>query len=884
MTDSAPPPIDITQAEQFLRLLGKTPANTRLRGFLHRDNPRKFNPKTNPQGDRGSKGGWGPAVNQAIRGWQAIGRGIYAVINDAGDTGADNDDATTTCRAFWIEWDNRALSWQLIAWKQFGLGEPSIIVVTGGKSAHLYWVLSEPITVDHWRPIQAALIALTGADPANKNPSRVMRLPGAWYMDANGQPTNQTAIHSATGHRYSVEEVEAWVAALSTTTTPTAAQATAAPARPTTAFSDLPPRPPEALREALLRISPPFQHGAGQYTQLLGLALRLHVELGAAAAEQLLSETCCSAINDLSSYFGRLPAEISPGSVWPYLRDTWGIDISRHDLRGKPDAQRHQEAGHHQSAGTPAVEHHQGPAPQLTLAAVREQLRTSIEAGISRTDLEALRLDLAGQADIPAASLLGLVRSIEAEHDASLAIAAEVRSIREAGEQREVAAGLTLDYLLPPSLADALRIRTTYLPSDDLSALMAYLVTCSGVVKLGTEVVASQAADYRVPLNLYGCLVARSGAKKSPLSKLLVEQPTNELQLDLARHHSRAMTAWVDQNRGIKTSDRPDPPRAGYLSVSDATAEALAQQLQVQEGQGLGLLLHRDELAGLFGSLNAYRGGRGSDSEQLLEAYDGGGFRSLRIATTGGGRFYARCHLSIWGTIQPDVLKALVADGDAAGLWARFLFVPLPERVVALPAHESDHEQQASTAAKAYLADICGLIYCLPRTSLALSPDGRAAFMAYEAQCQGLALTATIAAQGALFGKSAGKCLRLAALIHLLHQVTADGEHSVAIGAEAIQRAATLTDHLNAWTLSLHAEVAGGGANDLMRQIHRIATAAASPVSWRDISQRLSKAQRGQIDSAAATQAMQALAELGVGEISLSSRGTASYRATQALA
>lgn len=883
MTDSTPPPIDIKQAEQFLRLLGKTPANTRLRGFLHRDNPRKFNPKTNPQGDRGSKGGWGPAVSQAIRGWQAIGRGIYAVINDAGSSGADTDDQTTTCRAFWIEWDNRVISWQLIAWKQFGLGEPSIIVVTGGKSAHLYWVLSEPIAVDRWRRIQAALIALTGADPANKNPSRVMRLPGAWYMDANGQPTNQTTIHSSSDRRYAVEDVEAWVAALSTTT-PTAAHAAAAPVRAATAaFSDLPPRPPEALREALLRI-PPFQHGAGQYLQLLGLALRLHVELGAAAAEQLLAETCCGAINDLPSYFGRLPTEISPGSVWPYLRDTWGVDISRHDLRGKPDAQRHQEAGPHQSASIAAVEHPQEPAPQLTLAAVREQLRTSIEAGVSRSDLEALRLELAGQADIPAASLLGLVRSIEAEHEASLTIAAEVRTIREAGEQREVAAGLTLDYLLPPSLAAALRVRTTYLPSDDLSALMAYLVTCSGVVKLGTEVVASHAADYRVPLNIYGCLVARSGAKKSPLSKLLVEQPTHELQLDLARHHSRAMAEWVDQNRGIKPSDRPDPPQAGYLSVSDATAEALAQQLQVQEGQGLGLLLHRDELAGLFGSLNAYRGGRGSDSEQLLEAYDGGGFRSLRIATTGGGRFYARCHLSIWGTIQPDVLKALVADGDAAGLWARFLFVPLPERVVALPAHESDHEQQASAAAKAYLADICGLIYRMPRTSLALSPDGRAAFMAYEAQCQGLALAATIAAQGALFGKSAGKCLRLAALIHLLHQVTADGEHSATIGAEAIHRAATLTDHLNAWTLSLHAEVAGGGANDLMRQIHRIATAAAGPVSWRDISQRLSKAQRGQIDSAAATQAMQALAELGAGEISLSSRGTASYRATQALA
>lgn len=864
-----------------MRLLGKTPANTRLRGFLHRDNPRKFNPKTNPLGDRGAKGGWGPAVSQAIRGWQAVGRGIYVVINDGGD----DDKSITACRAFFLEWDNQPIAWQLIAWQQFGFGEPTIIVPTGGKSVHLYWVLCEPITVDRWRPIQTALIDLTGADPSNKNPSRVMRLPGAWYANASGQATNQTAIHSASERRYAVEEVEAWVAALrSTTPAAPAHSARIIPARATAAaFSELPPRPLSEIRDALAAIPPRPGSGSGTYHIYRRLLWGLIAACEDAGHPRQVAIDLMEAHSpdgwDVPQVAGFNFTEVHASSFWGMARDHgWRP-------REKPDAQRPPQAGPRQSASpSAAAEHHQEPAPRLTLAAVREQLRTAVESGISRTDLEALRLDLAGQADIPAASLLGLVRSIEAEHEASLAIAAEVRSIREAGEQRDIAAGLTLDYLLPPSLAAALRVRTAYLPSDDISDLMAYLVTCAGVVKLGTEVVASQAADYRVPLNLYGCLVARSGAKKSPHSKLLVEQPTYELQRDLARHHDRAMTDWVDQNRGVKPSDRPDPPRACYLSVSDFTAEALAAQLQVQEGQGLGLLLHRDELAGMFGSLNAYRGGRGGDSEQLLEAYDGRGFRSLRIATAGGGRFYARCHLSIWGTIQTDVLKALVADGDAAGLWARFLFVPLPERVVALPAHESDHEQQAAAAARDYLAAICGLIYRLPRTSLALSPDGRAAFMAYEAQCQGLALTTTIAAQGALFGKAAGKALRLAALIHLLHQVTADGEHSTTIGADAIQRAATLTDHLNAWTLSLHAEMAGGAANDLMRQIHRIATAAGCPVSWRDISQRLSKAQRGQIDSAAATQAMQALAELGAGEITLSSRGTASYRATQALA
>ena len=137
----------------------------------------------------------------------------------------------------------------------------------------------------------------------------------------------------------------------------------------------------------------------------------------------------------------------------------------------------------------------------------------------------------------------------------------------------------------------------------------------------------------------------------------MVSKPTEDLRIELARAHTRAMEDWTEQNRGVKPSERPDPPKAAYLSISDATAEALAQQLQVQEDRGLGLLLHRDELAGLFGNLNQYRSGKGSDSEQLLEAYDGSGFSSLRISKAGGGRFYERCHLSICGTIQPAILE-----------------------------------------------------------------------------------------------------------------------------------------------------------------------------------------------------------------------------------
>lgn len=864
------PPINRAQAERFLSLLGKDPAAARLRAFPHRDNPNK--PTIGPR-----KGAWDLA--EATR-WQQQGRGVYLVINDGGD----NDAEITACRAFFLEWDDRPVPWQLSAWQTFGLGEPTISITTGGKSAHLYWVLTEPIPPEQWIPIQIALIEATGADTTIRNPSRVMRLPGGSYMGADGLAQGLTMIYAASGIRYSLEQVAEWVEP--DEFAPTAPTADPAPPRQRIDVSgdrqgDLPPRPPEVLREALQQI-PQFQHGAGQYQQLLRLALRLRVEVGDEEAQSLLAETCCQSIRDLGSYFQGTPTQISPGSLWKYLEEQWGIDISRQDLKGRRPPPRRDPPP---DLGDPGDDASADPddAPTLTLDQIRQQLQQAVTDGASRQELEALRLQLATDADLNPAALRDLLRTIEAEQEAAHSIAAEVASIRKAADRREWSDAITLDWFCPPSLAAALRIRCRSLPADDVAALTAYLITVSGVAKLGCQVVASEAADYRVPLNLYGAVVARSGAKKSPFSRLLVSDPTEALRLDLARQNTRARKAWEEENRGAKPGDRTDKPQALYLSVSDFTAEALAKQLQVQEASGLGLLINRDEIAGMFGNLNAYRSGRGSDEEQLLEAYDGSGFSSLRVAEDGGGRFYDRCHLSIYGTIQPAVLKELVKAGDASGLWARFLFIPLPEKVVPIPESETEQERAEARWAAQTLSGLCEWVYRLPRQSLALSPEARRTFVTYEANQQREVHRTTIGAQGALLGKAAGKVLRIAALLHLLHQGSHDGWHSELISHDVMDRACVLVDHINSWTMGLHEQVADG-ANELMRLIHKVAeSAGAQSIGWRDIHGKLSKAQRREVDSAAATVAMQALAELGAGEVEIGSRGAARYKALRPL-
>ena len=863
------PPIDVAQADRFLSLLGKQPATARLRAFPHRDNPNKWHPEYRPNGIKARKG---PYDLAAASRWQQEGRGVYLVVNDGGD----NDAQITACRAFFLEWDDRPVPWQLSAWQRYGLGEPTISITTGGKSAHLYWVLNEPIAPAEWIPIQAALIEITGADSTIRNPSRVMRLPGGSYIGAAGTALGMTTIYSAAGSRYSLEQVAQWVQPdeFADPLPESGVSAELQRLAQDDGFSgDLPPRPLETLRQALLKI-PPFRHGTGQYQQLMKLAMRLHVDLGPAVAQQLLGETCCREIRDLPCYFQSTPKQISPGSTWAFLRETWGVDISRPDLKAKRPPP-HRDATSEAVAAAPGKQASSAP---LTLDQVRERLQRAVTDGSSRQDLEALVLELAGLADRSAYDLRNLLRTIEAEQDAAQAIASEVATIKAAQDRRDLSQALTLEWLCPPSLAAALRIRCSSLPADDVTALMCFLVAVSGVVKLGTQVVASEAASYRVPLNLYAALVARSGAKKTPVSRLLVLDPLQELRLDLARQNKRAYRDWEEQNRGVKANERTPQPRAVHLLVSDFTAEALAEQLQLQEERGLGLLIHRDELAGMFGNLNAYRSGRGSDEEQLLEAYDGSGFSSLRITKAGGGRFYERCQLSICGTIQPAILEALVANGDASGLWARFLFIPLPERVVPLPEFETEQEQQEASWASQLLEKLCRFAYTQPRLTLALAPEARRYFVQYEARCQADVHRTTISAQGALIGKAAGKALRIAALLHLLHQGCTDGWHSQQVSVELMERACVLVDHINTWTMGLHQKVAEG-ANDLMRLIHSIAIAKGA-ASWHDIAKRLTKAQRRDIDSAVAAAAMDALAELGVGEVEHSKRGTPTYKAT----
>jgi hypothetical protein len=309
--EAAPCP-PIQPAEQLLKLLGKNPAQTWFRTIT----PGKGANRSRSGRDLH---GFDAAALDADN---AAGAAVYFITGDADQAaGAVTDADVQSCQAVFVEWDDRPIEWQMKAWRELGLPEPTAMVQTGGKSVHCYWRLAEPMAPAEWRVLQKQLIDYTGGDTQCKNPSRLMRLPGFRYIDkATGKPTNCRAelIHQAEV-RYSAAEIAACIPA-------------PGPQQPAKAHNeDLPPRPEAELLAALERV-PEFFHDQGRRQELLGLAQRLTVEWGLERAHQWLAQHSPT-IKDLAGYFSSNPDRISAGSIWPFLSEHYGVDLKRHDLK-----------------------------------------------------------------------------------------------------------------------------------------------------------------------------------------------------------------------------------------------------------------------------------------------------------------------------------------------------------------------------------------------------------------------------------------------------------------------------------------------------------------------------------------------------------------------
>ena len=445
---------------------------------------------------------------------------------------------------------------------------------------------------------------------------------------------------------------------------------------------------------------------------------------------------------------------------------------------------------------------------------------------------------------------------------------------------------ITLEQIFPLSIARALRRIGENLPYDDVSMAMVFMTSMANMLRLGTCINGNQATKYEVPINIYLALIARSGKKKTPLLKFFSDDPVAEVLQQTAAMNTRLMSKWQNDCRGQSKDQRPPKPVPLELRINDYTGEALVVALKKSDEQGRAILIQRDEIKAIFTNLNAYRAGRGADEQQLLELYDGTSYRALRIGD--GERGYSRAAVNILGAIQPGVLQELIRSGDDSGQWARFSFSILPDWITPLPTVLDPDLINAREAAALKLQAVASWLYQLSARTYFLDTESVELFSRYEFQKQADAQASTLSAHASLFGKSAGKVLRYAGLLHLLWSYDKQPEPSEQVPARILKTAIRLCDFLDANTLELHAKVASTtlrsvGFSAFTRRIHQIAFKSKLPVSWTEIRKQMSSAERKDKTVDDARESMKQLEAAGLGKIVEGDRGGLSYQALKPL-
>jgi CRISPR-associated protein Cmr3 len=369
-------------------------------------------------------------------------------------------------------------------------------------------------------------------------------------------------------------------------------------------------------------------------------------------------------------------------------------------------------------------------------------------------------------------------------------IFSDLDSILKADSQR-----LDLSKVLPEKLAAAIghHARLTGLRGE--AYLTALLSGLSSTLHPDTALSLYPQTNWKVPPNLYAAIVALSGEGKSIIGRAMISDPLKALiELDDQDYEAKlneykaALADYESLKKSKNTDSYPDGPpskptrRIRYFS--SGTGEGIARYAAGSSDKGM--LLFKDEIAGLFKSANQYRGGRGSDSENLLEYFDGTPPVTLR-ADPDKTVICRKILLSIYGTIQPAILEKLLGDKeDSSGQWARFIFCQLP------PSNLDLDIDAAYPDLTPMLTDLYRQFDRLPVKTYDLSRPARERFLKAANRLKSLSENEQRPAMRNVLIKARGLIGRLALNLHLANSLFNGITPPLEIGKEIVNAAIEL--------------------------------------------------------------------------------------------
>lgn len=319
--------------------------------------------------------------------------------------------------------------------------------------------------------------------------------------------------------------------------------------------------------------------------------------------------------------------------------------------------------------------------------------------------------------------------------------------------------------------------------------------------------------------------------------------PSGSMKVAVIRCAQGILQAVEQAERGAGAEDRA---KRMLVVTGDPTTEAIAMK---EAANPLGLVLCRDELAGILAGMDAHRQGKGVDRGFYLQAYDGDPYQQLRKQSESA---YIPHHLlTFFGCIQPDILKRAFNDGDfASGFVSRWQFVPMPRREPGSePAPDPGAERDYGEARKRLVERLValraiGLAGDDPHV-VPVSAEAHSVLRDFRTEQQWRAWPLPDGPCHAMLQKSGGVAVRIALAIHVLECMCMGGraedfarpvQQDVAERAVRIARwHARTNERFYAEGLGKPVElVEAGRAREMAEQLHR----QRGPFTERDYQRR----------------------------------------------
>jgi Protein of unknown function (DUF3987) len=485
-------------------------------------------------------------------------------------------------------------------------------------------------------------------------------------------------------------------------------------------------------------------------------------------------------------------------SLWQRLGERGGADLADEIRQNKLDrAAVYAKLGEKKAIVPRATETTQQPnqARSVTSTQLIAEVDALITNGTYNGTLRAEIAVLAKKYSISTVAIWDIYqeRSKDAEFSEDKAqILADInKSIDSKNFRLKVAA------LLPNPIASSLCMVAALLGLMPETYLMGILSAVGALQNAASRIEVCPATGWYEPSNLYTAIVAESSQRKTPIFKEVIHRPLKRLMQRSAKSQELAQSQYeLDLHKWsvVKAVDRldnfqpkPTQPIGEKFLTTDPSTEGMIKQAAAHPHRTL--LYCRDELSGIFGDMNKYRGGKGSDRELMLEAYSGAMIEGLRAS--GENVSVNEMLLGVFGGIQPKSLSKLMGDGqDIDGMWGRFLMVVQPTvEAPMLP----EYGTKRSVSLSDELANLYEKIADLPAQTYTLTEDAYNLFRDFRQELERMRCDKSISPLQAHFaGKNQGTVARIALNLHVIWSLAAGKTPSIEIGIESIARAISI--------------------------------------------------------------------------------------------